>query len=241
MSNAIGLIESAMRADADALRVIGQNIANAEVTAYRRQIAVARAGFDEAVDTQATSLAAAAPTADVVIDTSSGALQSTGEPLNVAIEGPGFFALQGASGTLLTRRGDFRVSADNVLVAASGEPVLGVDGPIRVATASPQIRADGSIVEGSDVVGQLRLLHVADETKLQSLGNGVFAAPVDAMTSDASSSNVRQGFLEASNVNPTGEMILLMEALRRFETAQRYVRGYDQMLEKAISELGKVG
>jgi flagellar basal body rod protein FlgG len=42
-------------------------------------------------------------------------------------------------------------------------------------------------------------------------------------------------------VNPTGEMILLMEALRRFETAQRYVRGYDQMLEKAISELGKVG
>jgi flagellar basal-body rod protein FlgG len=241
MSEAIGLIGNTMRADADALRVIGQNIANAEVTAYRRQISVSRPGFEQTVEAMASSPAIGAPVADTVTDSRTGTLRSTAEPLNVAIEGAGFFVLQGASGLLLTRRGDFHVSPDGILTAASGEAVLGTQGPIQLSTASPQIGADGVIHDGADVLGQLRLLQVADEERMQSLGNGVFVAPGDARAIDAGASVVRQGFLETSNVNPTGEMVQLMETLRHFEMAQRFVRGHDQMLEKAISELGKVG
>lgn len=240
MSDAIGLIEGAMRADADALRVIGQNIANAEVTAYRRQISVTRTGFDEVVDAQAAGMPMA-PEVDVVSDSRAGTLRATGEPLNLAIEGSGFFALQGPAGTLLTRRGDLHVSPEGLLVAASGEVVLGTDGPIHLGTTTPQVKADGTILEGADAIAQLRIVHVADERQLQSLGNGLFSVTDNAAILEDAGSSVRQGYLESSNVNPTGEMVLLMETLRHFEAAQRYVHGYDQMLEKAISELGKVG
>src|SRR5688572_29330882 len=118
MSEAIGTIRSAMHADADALRIIAQNIANAEVTAYRRQIPLSAGGFDQLVssidagDGQFATNAAAVIQRSMAVDSQPGTLKSTGQPLDVALEGEGFFVLQSAAGPLLTRRGDFHVSAD---------------------------------------------------------------------------------------------------------------------------------
>jgi flagellar basal-body rod protein FlgG len=240
MSETVQLIESAMRADAERLRSISQNIANAEVPAYRRQLLVTRGAFDNAMAATAPPLLADAPLTQRVDDRRAGTLKATGEPLHLAIEGGGFFALQGANGVLLTRRGDLHVGSDGTLLAATGEPVLGVEGLLQMGTTAPQIDPDGTVRDGAQLLGQLRLVAVADESRLEALGNGTYAVAATSALEEASGL-IRQGYLETSNVNPTGEMVDLMETLRHFDTSQKLVHGYDQMLEKAISELGKVG
>lgn len=242
MSDTIAMLESAMRSDADALRAIGQNVANAEVTAYRRQVPVQSAAFADLVASSGSEQAATQPgtvISEAAIDHSAGTLKTTGEPLDLALEGNGYFVLQGAGGAVYTRRGDLHVAADGLLTAASGQPVLGAGGPIQVGTAIPTIESDGTVRVGQEVVDQLRLMYFGDEAKLQYLGNGLYADSGEAAATDSGYAAVRQGFLEGSNVAPVAEMMQLMEAMRHFEAAQRFVRGYDQMMEKAISELGR--
>ncbi len=243
MSDTIAVLEAAMRADADAVRMIGQNVANAEVTAYRRQVPVQSARFADLVSASGSdpvALESDTVATEAVIDRRAGTLKTTGEPLNLALEGDGFFVLQADGGrAVYTRRGDFRVSAEGLLTAASGEPVLGASGAIQIGSAIPSIEADGTVRIGADAIDQLQVMHFGDEAKLQYRGNGLYADPGDAAASDAGYAIVRQGFLETSNVAPVTEMVQLMETMRHFEAAQRLVRGYDELMEKAISELGK--
>lgn len=245
MSGTMSLIEATMRADAEAVRVIGHNIANAQVVGYRRQIPVSSAAetfaaaADEAVANM-QSLGMSAPTTHIASDLRAGTLQSTGRPLDVALEGSGYFVLQGTSGSLLTRRGDLQVSADGILTAANGDPVLGEQGVIEIGIGTPVIDADGTIRVDGAVLDRLRVVQVTQEEALQYLGNGMFVANDTAGVVTQDQALLRQGFLESSNISPVGEMVQMMEAMRRFEGAQRFARGYDQLMEKAISELGKV-
>jgi flagellar basal-body rod protein FlgF len=233
MSDTIAVLEAAMRADADAVRMIGQNVANAEVTAYRRQVPVQSASFADLVGQGTVAT-------EVAIDPRAGTLKTTGEPLNLALEGNGFFVLQAADGrAIYTRRGDFHVSAGGMLTAVSGEAVLGSSGPIQIGSAIPSIESDGTIRIGADAIDQLLVMQFADESKLQYLGNGQYADPENAAHGNEGYAIVRQGALESSNVTPVTEMVQLMETMRHFEAAQRLVRGYDELMEKAISELGK--
>jgi flagellar basal-body rod protein FlgF len=242
----MSLIEATMRADAEAVRVIGHNIANAQVVGYRRQIPVSSVAttFAAAADEATLSMQAlemSAPTVQIETDTRSGTLQSTGRSLDVALEGGGYLVLQGSNGPLLTRRGDLQVSADGILTAASGEPVLGDQGPIEIGTGVPVIAADGTLSMNDQVIDRLRVVQVTQPEALEYLGNGLFVANDAAGLVTQDQALLRQGFLESSNISPVGEMVQMMEAMRRFESAQRFARGYDQMMEKAISELGKVG
>lgn len=246
MSETIETIRSAMHADADALRIIAQNIANAEVTAYRRQIPLSAGGFDQLVSSldasggELATNAAAVIQRSIAVDSQPGTLKSTAEPLDLALEGAGFFMLQSAAGPLLTRRGDFHVSADGMLSAVSGEPVLGNGGPIQIGFGTAVVGADGVIRVNGEVVDQLRIAQVSDEAELQYIGAGLYSSNSAALQEAETYPAIRQGFLETSNVTPVNEMVQMMETLRHFEAAQRLVHGYDQMLEKAISELGKV-
>lgn len=242
----MSVIEATMRADAEAVRVIGHNIANAQVVGYRRQIPVNSLSttFAAAADEAALSMRAlemSAPTTHISADLRAGSLQSTGRSLDVALEGSGYLVLQGASGSLLTRRGDLQVSAEGMLTAATGELVLGEQGPIEIGTGTPVIAADGTISVNEQMVDRLRVVQVTNGEGLQYLGNGMFSASDTAGVVTQEQALLRQGFLESSNISPVGEMVQMMEAMRRFESAQRFVRGYDQLMEKAISELGKVG
>jgi flagellar basal-body rod protein FlgF len=181
------------------------------------------------------------PTTHIATDLRAGTLQSTGRPLDIALEGSGYLLLQGAAGPLLTRRGDLQVSAQGMLVAANGDPVMGEQGAIQIGMDVPVIDADGSVRVNDQILDRLQVVQVTNEAGLQYLGNGIFAADDSAGVVVQDQALLRQGFLEASNISPVGEMVQMMEAMRRFESAQRFVRGYDQMMEKAISELGKVG
>ncbi len=244
MSDTMAMIEATMRADAEAVRVIGHNIANAQVTGYRRQIPVSAvtesfaAMADEAdVQLQATTQLAA-PTTEVQTDLRAGSLRATGRALDVALDGTGFFVVQSPEGPLLTRKGDLQVSAQGVLTS-NGAAILGEQGVIEIGAGTPVIAADGTVRVNDQILDRLRVVQVTDEKALQYLGNGMFSVAGDAIVSEEQAS-LRQGFLEESNISPVGEMVQLMETMRRFESAQRFARGYDQLMEQAIRELGKV-
>jgi flagellar basal-body rod protein FlgF len=238
MSDAIAALSEAMRNDAETLRVIGQNVSNIDTVAYRREIAVMRPSFEQATDEARTVLAA--PTSlETVIDQRPGILKSTSEALHLAIEGSGFFVVEmpNGAGEALTRRGDFRLDSDGRLVTQQGEPVLGDNGVVRPG-GTPQIAADGTVRVAGEVIAQLRVAQVAPGSQITALGADLYRA--DQLPEGDSSARVRQGFLEASNVESVQEMVRLIETMRHFEGVQRFVRGYDDMMGKAISELGKV-
>jgi flagellar basal-body rod protein FlgG len=225
-----------MRNDAESLRVIGNNVANMETVAYRREIALMRPSFEKATEEVRTTLAAPI-SVETVVDQRPGTLKSTNEPLHVALEGPGFFVVDTPRGEALTRRGDFRLDADGRLVTQSGLPVFGDAGVIHI-DGTPKIDADGSMRVGGNVVAQLRIAQVASESRITPLGGDLYSATLLPEADPAT--RVRQGFLETSNVESVHEMVRLIETMRHFETVQRFVRGYDDMMSKAITELGKV-
>jgi flagellar basal-body rod protein FlgF len=237
MSDSIAALSEAMRNDAETLRVIGQNVSNIDTVAYRREIAVSHTTFDQASDEVRAELLS--PQFQTVIDQRTGTLKSSSEALHLALEGPGFFVVEmpGNGGEALTRRGDFRLDSDGRLVTQQGMPVLGENGPVQIS-GSAQIAVDGSVRVGSDVVGRLRVAQIAPDAPLTALGGDLYSAA--QLPQGDSAARVRQGFLEASNVDSVQEMIRLIETMRHFEGVQRFVRGYDDMMGKAISELGKV-
>jgi flagellar basal-body rod protein FlgG len=238
MTEALAAIASALQSDAEAVRVVSLNIANAQTPAYRREIALARASFTDAIEglPQLT-----APNLESAVDVRAGTLKSTGSALDVALEGKGFFVIGTAQGEKLTRRGDFRLDAEGRMVTQAGEPLLGMNGAISVGDGQPVISADGSVRAGDTVADKLRIVQLASEAALEPLGDGSYAMPPGEQAAvEGSSVQVRQGFLETSNVQPINETIQLMEAMRRFEMAQRFVRGYDSMVDQAISTLGKI-
>ena len=110
---------------------------------------------------------------------------------------------------------------------------------ISVTDGAFVVACDGTVWIDGAAVDRLRLGEVAEGTQLVPNGRGGYAVAAGTPVREGGASTVRQGFLESSNVAPVNEMIRLMEAMRHFETAQRFARGYDDMLSLAISELGQ--
>ncbi len=253
MTTTIDMIAGAMQSQAEVLRVIGQNIANSQSVAYRREIPVSHATFEQiaagprgatgAADASGAWAGAAssagAPTRGA-LDLTPGTLQSTASPLHLAIEGSGFFVVSTANGETLTRRGDFRLNGDGQLVTQAGDPVLGTSGPIVITGDQPTISPDGTVRVGTETMGQLRIVDVASGSALAPVGNSSYVLADGEQALESPSPLVRQGFLETSNVQTVNEMVQLMDTMRRFEAGQHFVRGYDDMIDKAISTLGKI-
>jgi flagellar basal-body rod protein FlgG len=250
MTTTIELIAGAMQSQAEGLRTIGQNIANSQSVAYRREIPVSHATFEQvaaADGTSATSAAAgsgvgsqAAGPARGALDLTPGTLQSTASPLHLAIEGSGFFVVSTSRGEMLTRRGDFRLDGEGQIVTQSGDPVLGTSGPIVITGDQPTISPDGTVRVGTDVMGQLRIVDVASGSALSPVGDCSYVLADGEQALESPSPTIRQGFLETSNVQTVNEMVQLMDTMRRFEAGQHFVRGYDDMMDKAITTLGRI-
>lgn len=238
MTDALAAIVSAMQSDAEAVRVVSQNVANAQTPAYRREVALTRATFTDAME---GVYDLSAPNRQSAVDVRAGTLKSTSGALDLAIEGKGFFVVGTAQGERLTRRGDFRLDAEGRIVTQTGEPLLGTNGAITVGDQKAVVAGDGTVRAGDSVIDKLRIVQLASEASLEPLGDGTYAMPEGEQSLvDASAVQVRQGFLETSNVQPINETIQLMDAMRRFEMAQRFARGYDSMVDQAISTLGKI-
>jgi flagellar basal-body rod protein FlgF/flagellar basal-body rod protein FlgG len=175
------------------------------------------------------------------LDTSQGSMVATGNDLDLAIQGPGYFAVQTASGIVYTRGGAFRVSPTSQLITAAGDRVLG-DGnaPITIVGAPVSISPDGTISSDGAISGRIKVVEFAPGTQVKSFGATYYTAPANSVI-PATNSQVSQRMLEASNVNAITTGVELMSAQRELETMRHALSLMDGELDKtAVQDLPRV-
>lgn len=167
-----------------------------------------------------------------------GALQSTGQPLDLAIQGPGFLQVRRPDGSLaLTRDGSLRLDATGRLTTADGNIVQPqVTVPRGTTPDQLSIAADGTVRAGAGApLGRIELVTVPAPDGLQALGGNLFAvtAQSGATTAAGTDTTLRQGALEGSNVDVGDAMVDMIDAQRSFQLASKAIQMQDQMLEVA--------
>lgn len=237
MSPVLALTLQAMHSGMNTLNRVAMNVANAQTPGYRREVAGATA-FAQLVEQGAR------------LDPAQGSVKQTGQALDLALSGAGWFQVATEQGVAYTRLGAFRRDAQGRLVTQQGQPVLGVGGEIRLPDGAPFIDAQGRIFEAvtgeggrakarGEPIAQLKVVGIDANAAAERLGDGLFRFPAVAADANAGSAEVRQGQLENANVNSMHEMVQLVQTLRHFESLQKVAIGYDEMVGGAIRRLGE--
>lgn len=183
-------------------------------------------------------------------DFSQGGLKPTGNTLDVAIDGKGFFEVATPNGVKLTRAGNFTLDGNGQLVTKDGMPVLR-NGEPGADPASRTIRLDGNgavtindsgdVVQGTEIVGRLSLVEVKNPESLQKTGNSLygFKQNMAPEMQNVANPSLKQGFVETSNVNIVQEMTDMIQTNRVFESTQKAIGAYDSMSDKLVNVVGK--
>jgi flagellar basal-body rod protein FlgF len=231
------------------LDLLANNLANVNSPGYRADKPIFRVPADGAKGpgsgalntNNRQSLSPYAPPFDSVIDLSNGSLKKTGNPLDVAISGPGFFAVDTPDGEQYTRKGSFIVDVDGNLTTADGFPVLGEGGPISVKGSQVSIDEAGNVSADGKVAGRLKLVSFRTPETLEKTGDALFKANDPANPPQAAQAvSLSQGYLEQSNVNAVQTMTQLIETTRIFETYQKVIAAIDQADGKAVNDVGRL-
>lgn len=214
------------------------NLANANTVGYKRERMFSEV-LGEWLDAEG------APRSDRDLqrwaDATHGPLEQTGNPLDVALNGDGFFVLtdKATGDARYTRAGRFVLDQDGVLRDAAGRLVEGENGPIRFS-AEPgtiEITTDGEIRADDDIVGRLRVVTFDDPTQLDRAEGSLFMTEAAPQAPD--DVQVRQGYLESSNVDVIQEMTGMISQFRLFESQQKVIQTLDQVLGQTTRDLGK--
>lgn len=232
-----------------ALEVTANNIANADTVGFKV----------EALAVQTASMSPPANSVDpspinYVIDSGvtrnfgQGPMEQTGGVYDLALNGAGFFQVQGASGNLYTRDGRFSLDAQNRLVDQQGDPVLSASGaPITLdpTKTAPVIAKDGSISQTGpngqvSQVGKVGVVRIADMTALSKQGNNLFADPSGQTAQPATNVTMQQGMVEKSNVQSISEITNLIEVTRTYASIQDLMSSTQDLSSKAIDALGRL-
>jgi flagellar basal-body rod protein FlgG len=232
MSNGLHLAASGLLAQQARLDTVSNDLANANTTGYKR----ARVAFQEVVVGEGvTAKGSGVRSLDGGRSFQQGALAESSNRFALALEGPGFFQVKRGDGTLaLSRGGEFRLDANGTFVLPGGErlePPVTV--PNGVGASDVSVSADGTVTAGGKKIGQIAVVDVpAPGGLLQQQG---LAQPTAAsgQPKPVPGTVVRQGYVEASNVDVASAMVEMIEAQRGFELASRAIRTHDQLLETA--------
>ena len=235
---------TALVARQQAMDTIANNLANASTVGYRAEKTVFSSVLADANNSNSSALDRAINQYGVLGDTtlnlSQGALQKTGNELDVAIQGPGYFVVQTANGEVYTRNGGFQVSGKGQLITQSGDPVMGDAGEITMLPGKVSISSDGTISVNGAVSGKLKIVEFPSSAKISSKGTNYYSADSD-QAQESPTSDIRQGFLESSNVNPILGMVELVTAQRSAEMMQRALNMFNAEMDKtATQDLPKV-
>lgn len=230
----------------EALDLLANNLANAATGGFKADrefysLFSGDAGGDGAAGSWTTTL----PTIQRNwTDFSQGTLQRTGNPLDLALDGKGFFTVAGPSGTLYTRNGSFQVSSDGKLVTEEGFPVLLDDGkPLQVdPSARLEIASDGTVQQSGETVGRLGIVNFADPSVLGKQEGALFRNTASGVKPVAAGNvKVQQGHVEDSNVSPAESAVRIVAIMRQFEMLQKAITLNSDMNRKALQTVASVG
>ena len=194
-------------------------------------------------------------------DHQQGQLTPTGNPLDLAVKGKGMFEVLGSNGVRYTRKGNFTISKDGVLVTDDGSPVLSKidtaldatqgreagaasiprpeERTIKVPPGQVSINLAGDVFVSGAKVASISLVDFRDPHALKKEGNSLFINTQDANIIQDQKSSIYQGFVEQSNVQAISEMSDLIKAHRHLESIQKAIRTYDTISAKAVNEISK--
>ncbi len=230
------------------LDISANNLANMNTTGFKFEQLLVNAqpgapAYDDPIRTPANF----AYDNGVGRDFSQGTLTQTGSPLDLAIDGEGaFFTVSGPKGTAYTRDGTFTLSADGTIMTQNGYVVQGDGGPITLdpKKGEPSISADGIISQSSqgqtERVGKLAVVRINNLSDLSKNGDGTYSLTSNAAAAPALDAHVRQGFIEASNVNPMSEITKLVQINRAYSSLANLVEQNASLSKSAIERLGRV-
>ncbi|MGH8108418.1 MAG: flagellar hook-basal body complex protein [Arenimonas sp.] len=224
MTDTIQSISRSLSADVATLNTISHNIANTNTPGFRSERTVP--SFQSQVE---------AGTTTVAYDLSDGALANTSNAFDLALRGKGFFTIERKGEALLSRAGNFRLDAENRLVTAQGDKVLTEAGEIILTEPSVRIDNKGQLWAKDRLLGQLKIVDVADATQLQPV-DGAFRYKGQLTQWKGA---VQQGAIEHANVDAADESIRLMELTRHVESLQRAISIYDKAMETGINRIGE--
>lgn len=214
------------------MRTIANNIANSSTTGYRQEGLIFAEHIVGVDNGPSLSMATAK-----VRNTSyaQGTLSQTGSPLDLAIEGEGFFLVETPDGERLTRNGSFALSAEGDLVTHDGNRVLDAGGaPVFIPPDGGElgISGDGTISSDGRLVAQIGLVMPADATGMIREGGVMFRS--EAGTEPVLAPMVRQGFLENANVDPIGQIARMIEVQRAYEMGQSFIEAENERIRTAL-------
>lgn len=241
MENAILIGLSRQVALQHQMDVVANNIANLQTPGYKGETLQ----FEEYIQPAAESEDLTRPTEDVsyVLDARvlrsfvAGDMKQTDNPLDVAISGSGWFAIETAAGERYTRDGHFDINEDGTLVTAEGNPILGESGTITFTPEETNIAiaSDGTISSNLGEKGKLRVVSFEDERVLLKEGSNLYSAPAPGV--DVATPRVAQGFIENSNVNAVSEMARMIEVSRSYISTARALEKLADLKKQAIKDL----
>jgi flagellar basal body rod protein FlgG len=242
MSSGLYAALSGATAKMQSLEVSANNLSNSGTPGYKKDQSDFEALFRREVQDGAGGGLNFVRISRTYTDFSQAELTATSNPLDLAIEGQGFFKLKGPDGFVYSRLGKFSVDAENRLVNPDGLPLVGEkDLPITVADrATVRIDEFGRISDAEGEVGVIPLFTSSDLPGLMKLGRGLFVAGPNSTELRVKDARIVAKHLENSNVQPLQEMTKMIDSLRAFEAYQKILKTYSTLSSKA-HELGSIG
>jgi len=208
--------------------VTANNLANASTDAFKADRVLAHAAAGSST-----------PVAVQDIDLRQGVMRDTARPLDVALEGPGFFVVSTANGERLTRGGSFHLDAAGRLTDLQGDPVLGEQGPMTLQGGKVEIQGDGTVMVDGAQAGKLRVVSPQEPGALIKEGFGRYAAGGGTQPVDDSATLVHQGSVEQANLDPMLSMVDLVTIQRAFAANVDALKALDSVLGAVTNDVGK--
>jgi len=249
MTRGVYTAAAGMLANQAAQDAIAQNLANAGTTGYKEDVPRFES-FEAALATRMSpqdsaaigTLGGGAGLKDEATNFADGGLQKSGNPLDVALTGDAALVVQTPQGLRLSRDGSLSMDTRGFLVQTNGSaPVLGdTNQPIHIPAKAKAIVIGprGEVSADGVRVGRLRLAGLAAADQPVKMGDNLFR--VAALRPASATASIRQGFLEASNVNVVKEMVSMIAIMRAYETNQKMMQAEDDATGKATNEVGKI-
>lgn len=206
---------------------IANNMANSNTNGFKKDII----SFYEALDMQSNSST----------DFSPGPLRYTGNELDVALSSKGFFKIETPNGLRYTRDGAFSINAEGILVTGNGDTVLGQSGPITLENGEVYIGRDGQVVVNNESVDKILVVDFDDPQLLRKEGGSYYSYQGENNgISTEPDAEIQQKYLEGSNVNPTQEIIKMIETYRAFESVEKAIQSIDALTGTMVNDYGTI-
>lgn len=263
MDRGLAALVSGMISGQREMDVITNNLANVNTVGFRRQECVST-DFSVFMQNAQMSLSSSADealqmanlisnrsqdgvVASATINLENGAHQRTGNSLDLAIEGPGFFTVQTPEGLMYTRNGRFSLNEEGYICTPEGYQLLSDSGPIQYdgtekdfKPSELKVDKDGNIYDGSQNLGALRIAQVEDSSEIEYAGGSYFVTKDGSeLPNVTDGTTIHQGFVELSNVSAINEMARMIEVQRTFETYQKIYQEQEQLQSKLIDQATK--